>query len=67
MSKMEKDRSKAVQSGLWRVWDIYRPVSVLVSPKIGKKPDWTGPQNTNYCCYIRCSDADFTILLVCSV
>ena len=42
-----KYRSKVVQSGLLMVWDIYRPVSVLVFPKIDKRPDWTGLLNTN--------------------
>jgi len=28
------------------IWDIYRPVSVLVLPKIGKRPDWTGLSST---------------------
>src|SRR6266571_104991 len=28
------------------VWDIYRPVSVSVFPKIDKRPDWTGLLNT---------------------
>ena len=45
-SKTGKNRSKAVQSGLWRVWDIYKPVSVSVLLKIGKKPDQTGLSNT---------------------
>src|SRR6266581_9568840 len=30
------------------VWDIYRPVSVSVFPKIDKRPDWTGLLNTIY-------------------
>jgi len=38
--------SKAVQSGLLMVLDIYRPVSVSVFPKIDKRPDWTGLLNT---------------------
>jgi len=42
-----KYRSKAVQSSLLMVWDIYRLVSVLVFPKIDKRPDWTGLLNTN--------------------
>ena len=29
------------------VWDIYRPVSVSVFPKIDKRPDWTGLLNTS--------------------
>jgi len=28
------------------IWDIYRPVLVLVLPKIGKRPDWTGLSST---------------------
>jgi len=46
-SILEKDRSKAVQSGLWMIWDIYKPVLVSVLPKIGKRPDWTGLSSTN--------------------
>ena len=42
----EKDRSKAVQSGLLMILDIYRQVSVSVFSKIAKKPDWTGLSNT---------------------
>jgi len=30
------------------IWDIYRPVLVLVLPKIGKRPDWTGLSSTIY-------------------
>jgi len=41
-----KNRSKAVQSGLWMIWDIYRPVLVSVLPKIGKRPDWTRLSST---------------------
>ena len=46
MPKIEKDRSKAVQSGLWMIWDIYRLVLVSVLPKIGKRPDWTRLSST---------------------
>ena len=47
-----QDRSKAVQSGLWMIWDIYRPVLVSVLPKIGKRPDWTGLSSTNSSCLL---------------
>jgi len=43
----QKYWSKVVQSSLLMVWDIYRPVSVSVFPKIDKRPDWTGLLNTN--------------------
>ena len=46
-----KDRSKAVQSGLWMIWDIYRPVLVSVLPKIGKRPDWTRLSSTSHDIY----------------
>jgi len=63
MPKIEKDRSKtgfnqdwskAVQSGLWRVWNIYRPVLVLVLPKIGKKLSWSDDVTVYYTTPLKC-------------
>jgi len=48
MPKIEKDRSKVVQSSLWMIWDIYRPVSALILPKIGKILDWTRLSSTTF-------------------
>jgi len=41
-----KNRSRLKKTSLWMILDIYRPVSVSVLPKIGKRPDWTGLSST---------------------
>ena len=44
---MVKDQSIAVRSGLLTILDNGRPVSVLVVPKMGKRPDQTRLSNTS--------------------
>jgi hypothetical protein len=46
------DRFFEVQSGFLGYYHNRQPVAVAVRPNGAKKPDWTGPLNTSYRCFL---------------